>query len=143
MLAAFCAAVAWQAVFVGIMMVVIMAIARVAMGVMMAPRAVAGVLRVRMIRVVIRTTGLVCPVSRLGQRIVLVEAFVVPMTMAAAVRANVRLEGCLDLVRLHPAQLLQHIDQNRIIFQLQIAVANLEQDMAVAQVVGCARQLQW
>lgn len=76
----------------------------------------------------------------LRQGVVFLEGFVVAMLVPAPIGTHVWLERCLDLFTAHAPELGQHVHQHRIVFQLQVAIADFQQHMPVAQVVGGASQ---
>lgn len=77
----------------------------------------------------------------LGEGIVLVERLVVAMAVAAAVGPHVGFEGRLPLFCANTAQAVQHVGQDRVVFQLQIPFADFKQHVAVAQVIRGSGQL--
>jgi hypothetical protein len=129
-----------MAVFM-IMLVAVTVTVFMPMGVFMFMFMAMGVLRVVSPGITGLGTGLVRPVGGLGQRIVLVEGRVVAMPVPPAIGARFRLERRRGRFSADIAQLRQHVGQNRIELELQEVFADFEQHMAIAQVVGRARQL--
>ena len=100
--------------------------------------AVSMIVTVRMTVIVrMRLVGLE---GSLRQGVVFLEGFVVAMLVPATIGAHIRLEWRLDLFAAHAPELGQHVHQHRIVFQLQVAIADFQQHMPVAQVVGGTRQ---
>jgi len=80
-------------------------------------------------------------VGRLGQGVVFFEGGVVAMLVAAAVGAGLGLERRFDQLDGYAFHLLQHVQENRVVLQLQISLADFQRHMPVAKMVGGSRQL--
>jgi hypothetical protein len=123
---------------IGSVLVIVSVIMRVTAGVLMVVSVVMRMIAcmlviVRVIVTMMLTEHLLC------DRIVFSEGLVVPMLVTTAI--------CASLGRKRPVRLLdrhakppQHIRKHRIIFKLQIPVADLDRRVPVAEVIGRTRE---
>lgn len=81
-------------------------------------------------------------IGGLSQGVVLGEGLVMAMLMTFAISTHVGLERRMYVPDLDAAQLPQHIDQDGIVFKLQVIGSDFDQDVAIAQVIGGAGQSQ-
>ena len=75
----------------------------------------------------------------LRERVVLYKRLVMPMLVAAAIRAGLRLKRRCCVIHMR-AQTFQHVFQHRISFQLQLPRGHFHRRVAITQVVRGARQ---
>ena len=78
----------------------------------------------------------------LRERVVLYKRLVMPMLVAAAIRAGLRLKRRCCVIHMR-AQTFQHVFQHRISFQLQLPRGHFHRRVAITQVVRGARQGNW
>ena len=124
-------AVAMLVVVTVIMAVAMLVIVTVLMPVTMAMTVIMTMYTPRLMRLV----------RLLRQRIIGLERLVVAVAMSAAVCADIRLERGLHLLYRQPAQLMEHVDQHRVVLELQVAFGDFEQDVAITQMIGRSGKL--
>ncbi len=75
----------------------------------------------------------------LRDRIVFGEGLVVPMLVTTTIRTSLRRKRPVRLLDRH-AKSAQHVRKHRVVFKLQIPVADLDGCMPVAEMIGRTRQ---